>query len=200
MVAGRYQIAHEGARRLQTVTADVSGGDVASFVNAAKAAIAAKVYCRAASILITGAAEAQARSQRDLLINSLIASIGIVLLLAIVTRNRRQLVLVLVNLPFALAGGVLAIYASGGRLSLGAMVGFITLFGITLRNSILMIAHYQYLVQEERAHWGLATAIRGAGDRLLPILMTSIVTALGVYLSRSAWAIRDGKSKARWRL
>ncbi|MEJ2378983.1 MAG: efflux RND transporter permease subunit, partial [Pseudolabrys sp.] len=106
--------------------------------------------------------------------------VGIVLLLSIVTRNRRQLLLVLTNLPFALVGGVLAVYATGGRLSLGALVGFVTLFGITLRNSILMIAHYQHLVEEEGASWGLATAIRGAGDRLLPILMTSIVTALGV--------------------
>ena len=69
-----------------------------------------------------GAAEAQARSQRDLLVNSLVAGAGIVLLLSIVTRNWRNLLLVLANLPFALVGGVL---------SLGAMVGFVALFGIS---------------------------------------------------------------------
>jgi Cu/Ag efflux pump CusA len=60
------------------------------------------------------------------------------------------------------------------------MVGFIALFGITLRNSILMVAHYEHLAKTEGLPWGLETAIRGAADRLTPILMTSIVTALGV--------------------
>jgi Cu/Ag efflux pump CusA len=108
------------------------------------------------------------------------AGVGIVLLLAIVTRNWRNLLLVLVNLPFALVGGVLAVFATGGLLSLGGMVGFVTLFGITLRNSILMIAHYEHLVAVEERPWGLDVAIEGAADRLTPILMTSIVTGLGV--------------------
>jgi Cu/Ag efflux pump CusA len=60
------------------------------------------------------------------------------------------------------------------------MVGFVTLFGITLRNSILMISHYEHLVEAEGAGWGLETAMRGASDRLAPILMTSLVTALGL--------------------
>ena len=181
LTGGRYSVSHIGARRLETVTADVAGTDFAGFVAKARKAVSASVHLPAGVYLeFTGAAEAQSRSQRDLAINALIAGIGIVLLLSIVTRNRSQLLLVLTNLPFALVGGVLAVYASGGRLSLGAMVGFITLFGITLRNSILMIAHYQHLVEAEGARWELPTAIRGAGDRLLPILMTSIVTALGV--------------------
>jgi Cu/Ag efflux pump CusA len=87
---------------------------------------------------------------------------------------------VLVSLPFALAGGVLAVFASGSSVSLGSMVGFVALLGITLRNSILMIAHYEHLVGVEGRRWELATAIQGAGDRLAPILMTSLVTALGV--------------------
>ena len=178
---GRYQVSHEGARRLQTVTANVAGSDVASFVRAAKAAIAAKVKLPAGFyIQFAGAAEAQSRSQRDLIINSLIAGVGIILLLSIVTRNWRNLLLVLANLPFALVGGVLAVFATGGLLSLGGMVGFVTLFGITLRNSILMVAHYEHLVEVEGMRWELGTAIRGAADRLTPILMTSIVTGLGV--------------------
>ncbi|MDW4746791.1 efflux RND transporter permease subunit, partial [Escherichia coli] len=78
-----------------------------------------------------------------------IAAIGVVLLLSIVTRNWRNLLLVLVNLPFALVGGVLAVFATGGVLSLGSMVGFVTLFGITLRNSIMMISHYEHLVETD---------------------------------------------------
>ena len=178
---GRYQVLHEGARRLQTVTANVAGNDVAAFVRAAQAAIAAKVQLPAGSYLqFAGTAEAQAQSQRDLTVNALVAGLGIVLLLSIITRNWQNLLLVLANLPFAMVGGVLAVFATGGVLSLGGMVGFVTLLGITLRNSILMIAHYEHLVEVEGMTWGLDAAIRGAGDRLTPILMTSIVTGLGV--------------------
>jgi len=178
---GRYQVLHEGARRLQTVTANVAGNDVAAFVRMAQAAIAAKVELPAGTYLqFAGTAEAQAQSQRDLTVNALIAGVGIILLLSIITRNWRNLLLVLANLPFALVGGVLAVFATGGMLSLGGMVGFVTLLGITLRNSILMIAHYEHLVEVEGMPWGLDAAVRGAGDRLTPILMTSIVTGLGV--------------------
>jgi CzcA family heavy metal efflux pump len=179
--AGRYQVMHEGARRLQTVTANVAGGDVAAFVRAARTAIAAKVQFPAGTyVQFAGAAQAQSQSQRDIIVNSLIAGVGIVLLLFIVTRNWRNLFLVLANLPFALVGGVLAVFVTGGLLSLGDTVGFVALFGITLRNSILMIAHYEHLVEAEGADWSLGTAISGAADRLTPILMTSIVTGLGV--------------------
>jgi Cu/Ag efflux pump CusA len=178
---GRYQVLHEGARRLQTVTANVIGTDVASFDEAAKSAVAAKVQLPAGTyIQFAGAAEAQSQSRRDLIINSVIAGLGIVLLLSVVTRDWRNLLLILANLPFALVGGVLAVFMTGGQLSLGGMVGFVTLFGVTLRNSILMIAHFEHLVGVERLPWNADTVIRGAADRLTPILMTSIVTALGV--------------------
>jgi len=178
---GRYQVVHEGARRVQTVTANVAGTDITSFVQAAKAAIAAKVQLPLGTyIQFAGAAEARAAAERDLIRNSLLAIFGIVLLLSIVTRNWRNLLLVLTNLPFALVGGVVAIFATGGIVSLGDMVGFVTLFGITLRNSILMIARYQHMVEVERESWGFDTAIRGAAERLTPILVTSIVTGLGV--------------------
>jgi CzcA family heavy metal efflux pump len=179
--SGRYQILHQGARRVQTITANVAGRDVASFVADAKAQLAAKVALPTGTYLeFAGAAEAQSKARRDLLLNVLVAGIGIVLLLSMVTRNVNNLLLVLANLPFALAGGVLAVFASGGLLSLGAMVGFVTLFGITLRNSILMISHYEHLVGDEGRCWDNDTAIRGAADRFPAIVMTSLVTALGV--------------------
>jgi Cu/Ag efflux pump CusA len=80
-------------------------------------------------------------------------------------------------LPFAHVGGVLAVFATGGVLSPGSMVGFVTLFGITLRK---MISHYEHLVEAEGMRWGLEAAIKGAGDRLTPILIDSLVTALGL--------------------
>ena len=179
--AGRYQVAHLGAQRLQTVTANVAGRDVAAFVQDAKAMLAGNVELPSGVYVeFAGSAEAQAQSRRDLFILSGIAGIAIVLLLSIVTSNWRNLVLVLVNMPFALVGGVLAVFGTGGLLTLGAMVGFVTLFGITLRNSIMMISHYEHLVEVEGLRWGVEAAIEGAGDRLAPILMTSLVTALGL--------------------
>jgi Cu/Ag efflux pump CusA len=92
----------------------------------------------------------------------------------------RNLLLVLANLPFALVGGVLAGFATGGVLSIGSLVGFVTLFGITLRNSIMMISHYEHLVSNEGVLWGRDASIRGATERLIPILMTATVTGLGL--------------------
>jgi len=128
----------------------------------------------------SGTAEAQAQSRRDLLLNSLLAGLGIVLLLSVVMGNYRNLLLVLANLPFALVGGVLAALVTGGNLSLGSLVGFVTLFGITLRNSIMLISHYEHLVEVECMTWGLDTALRGASERLAPILMNALVTGLGL--------------------
>jgi Cu/Ag efflux pump CusA len=128
----------------------------------------------------TGTAEAQARSNRDLIARSLLAGMGILMLLSIVLRSYHNLLLILLNLPFALVGGILVILASGGEVSLGSMVGFVTLFGITLRNSIMMISHYDHLVSVEGMTWGPEAARRGASERLTPILMTASVTALGL--------------------
>jgi CzcA family heavy metal efflux pump len=179
--AGPYQVLHQGAQRVQTVTASVAGRDIVSLVDEAKAQIVAKVALPPGTyIQFAGEAQARERSQRDLLVNTLICSVGIVILLAVITRSAGNLVLVLAGLPFAFVGGVLAVFASGGLLSLGSMVGFVALFGITLRNSILMVAHYEHLVGTERRSWTLETAIDGAADRLAPIAMTSLVTALGV--------------------
>jgi CzcA family heavy metal efflux pump len=180
--SGRYAILHDGARRRQTVTCNPGGRDVASFVAEAKKQIAARVKFPAGIYPVyTGTAEEQEQAQRELLLHSLITAVGIVILLAIVFRSGRNLLLVLANLPFALVGGVLAIFLLGGRsLSLGTLVGFVTLFGITMRNSIMMISHFDHLVREEGMTWGLEAALRGATERLVPILMTALVTALGL--------------------
>jgi Cu/Ag efflux pump CusA len=186
--AGRYAILHDGARRRQTVTCNPSGRDVGSFVAQAKKQIEAKVKFPARVYPVySGAAEEQAQARRELLLHSLIAGAGIVLLLAVVFRNGRNLWLVLANLPFALVGGVLAVFLAGyfggeggGSLSLGTLVGFVTLFGITMRNSIMMISHFEHLVREEGMVWGLDAASRGATERFVPIVMTALVTALGL--------------------
>jgi Cu/Ag efflux pump CusA len=179
--SGRFIILHDGARRVQAITLNVSGRDLDSFVQDARAQILAKVRFPPGSYFeFAGTAAAQARSRRDLLTHSLLAALGTILLLSIVMMNFRNLLLVLANIPFALIGGVLAVFAMGGTLSLGPLVGFITLFGITLRNSIMMISHYEHLVAVEGMNWGLEAAIRGASERLAPILMTATVTGLGL--------------------
>jgi CzcA family heavy metal efflux pump len=178
---GRYEIVHEGAQRRQQVTCNVRGRDMASFVQDAKKQIASRIaFPTGVYPVFGGSGLAEAGAKQELLLHSLIAGVGIVLLLAIVFGNRRNLSLVLANMPFALIGGVLAVFATGGSLSLGSLVGFVTLFGITMRNSIMMISHFEHLVQEEGMTWGLEAAIRGASERLLPILMTALVTALGL--------------------
>jgi CzcA family heavy metal efflux pump len=178
--SGRYVILHEGARRVQTITCNVEGRSVDSFVDEARKRISRLVLSAGSYVEFSGTVEAQAQARRDLLMNSLLAGLGIVLLLSMVTGNHRNLLLVLANLPFALVGGVAAALLTGGNLSLGSLVGFVTLFGITLRNSIMLISHYEHLVGVEGQSWGLATALRGASERLAPILMTALVTGLGL--------------------
>lgn len=179
--SGRYDVLHQGARRVQAVTCNVSGRDLISFVDEAKQRLEATVRLPAGTYFeFGGAAAAQAQSKRDLTIHSLLAGSGIVLLLFVVLNNLRNLLLVLVNLPFALVGGVLAVFFSGSWITLGSTVGFVTLFGITMRNSIMLISHYEHLVTAEGMTWGLDAALRGASERLVPILMTALVTALGL--------------------
>src|SRR5258708_8688825 len=86
----------------------------------------------------------------------------------------------LVNLALRLIGSILAIGIRGIGLSLGALVGLVTVFGVGARNSILLLAHYEHLVDVEGAVWDDRTVVRGASERLVPILMTAIVTALGL--------------------
>lgn len=179
--SGRYAVLHNGARRVQTVTCNVAGRDVNSFVKEAKGEVLSKVALPRGSYMeFSGMAEAQARSRRDLIVHSLLAGAGIILLLSMIVGSPRNLILLIVNLPFAAIGGILAVFFTGGSLSIGSLVGFVTLFGITIRNSIMMISHYEHLTAVEGAAWGKETAIRGASDRLAPILMTALVTALGL--------------------
>lgn len=178
---GRPSIQHDGARRRQTVTCNVEKRDVPSFVAEARRHVAEKVKLpRGLYLQWSGAAEEQAKAHREMLLHSLGAGAAVLLLLTLVFARASHIALVLANLPFALVGGVLAVFAGGGLLSIGSLVGFVTLFGISMRNSIMLISHYEHLVVQEGAPWSLETVARGAGERLLPILMTALVTALGV--------------------
>lgn len=184
---GRPSILHEGARRRQTVTCSTSGRDVSSFAEEAQKQVIAKVTFPAGTyVVFSGAAQARAQAQRELLVHSAIAGVGILLLLWIAFRHWRNLLLVLANVPFALVGGILALWLTSifrpdqAALTIGSLVGFVTLFGITTRNSIMLISHFEHLVQQEGMTWGDEAVLRGASERLMPILMTATVTGLGL--------------------
>lgn len=178
---GRSKILHADAKRIQTITCNVHNRDIGSFAKEVKKRVLSDVRLTPGNFAtFTGEAEANAQSRENLIVHSLLAGVGVFLMLYIAFGRLRNLLLTFANLPFALIGGVLAALFTGGWISLGSLVGFVTLFGITLRNSIMMVSHYQHLVDEENMVWGPETAIRGASERLPSILMTALVTALGL--------------------
>ena len=178
---GRYNILRQGAQRKQTITCHVVERDMDSFMQELKNKVFDEVSFSANSYPdFTGAAVEQAQAKKDLMVRSLIASIGILIFIYIAIGNSRHVLITLANLPFSLIGGIAAVFLTGATLSVGSIVGFITLFGITVRNSIMMLSHYQHLVDVEGKQWNMDTVIQGAQERLPSILMTALVTALAM--------------------
>jgi Cu/Ag efflux pump CusA len=174
-------ISHQGTRRVQTVTANTSGREVADFARELESRIGIPGLLPGETFAeLAGTAAAQREAQRELLLHSLLAGALIVMLLWLAFAETGRLLLVLANLPFSLVGGVAAVALTGMTLSLGSLVGFVTLFGIATRNAVMLISHYDHLVAAEGAAWGPATVLRGASERLGPILMTAAVTALAL--------------------
>jgi len=179
--SGRYLISHLNTRRVETVTVNPAGRDVPDYAaELARVLATPGVLPRGVQVELAGTAAAQREAERKLLVDSILAGTLILLLLWIAFREAGRLLLVVANLPFALVGGVLAVALSGATLSLGSLVGFVTLFGIATRNSVMLISHYDHLVSVEGETWGPEAALRGAGERLGPILMTATVTALAL--------------------
>ena len=179
--AGRYNILHRGGQRLQTVTCHVQGRDYDSFMQELQQRVLDEVsFEGGSSPEFTGAAVEQASARSELVLHSLLAGSIVLVLIFVAINSVRHTLLTLVNLPFALIGGVIAATVSGGVLSIGSLVGFVTLFGITVRNSIMLVSHYQHLVDHEGCSWRMETAVRGAQERLPSILMTALVTALAM--------------------
>ncbi len=179
---GRYLISHQGSRRVQTVTANTADRGVVDFAADLKRQLESDrgLLPRGTHAEFAGAAEAQREAERELLVHGLLAGAVIVMLLWLAFAEAGRLLLVLSNLPLALVGGVAAVALSDGVLSLGSLVGFVTLFGIATRNAVMLISHFDHLVTVEGAEWGRATALRGASERLGPILMTATVTGLAL--------------------
>lgn len=174
---GPNLIQRENAKRRIVVMANVQGRDIRSVVDDIRAALPplpAGNY-----VEIGGQAESEERATRTITGLSAVAIVVMLGLLWSALRSGRDALLVMVNLPLALIGGVVVVALGGGVLSVASLVGFITLFGIATRNGILLVTHYHHLLHEEGATRRSAV-LRGSEERLVPVLMTALGTALAL--------------------
>ena len=179
--SGRSLIDHEDGLRRQVVTANPTTSDQTGFAAAARRAIAAQVRLPPDVYLrYGGAAAEQVAAAHQLYLHAAAAIMLIVLLMALAFGHARHVLLVSLVLPSTLIGGVAASALTGATLTLGAMVGFVALFGMAARNTILLVSHYNHLVHAEGQAWGLETALRGSEERLTPVLLTALMTALAL--------------------
>jgi len=180
-VTGRYNILHRGGQRVQTVTCNVSGRDLDSFLAELRRRVLSEIdFPPDMHPEFTGASVEQGEARRALAVHALLAGVAILLLAYAAIGSLRNTLLTLVNLPFSLVGGLAGAFIGGDALSVGSMVGFVTLFGITMRNAIMLISHYRHLIDAEGKDWSLETVAQGARERLPSILMTALVTALAM--------------------
>lgn len=176
---GPNSISRENVQRKLVVSANVSGRDVVSVVEDIKKGVDANVKLpEGYRIEYGGQFESAKSASRTLFFTTVLALMVIFLLLYSEFRNVSLAAIVLLNLPFALVGGVLAVFFTSGVVSIPVIIGFITLFGIATRNGILLISRYQRLQKE-----GVSvheTVVKGSVDRLNPILMTALTSALAL--------------------
>jgi len=177
---GLSVIRHDNVSRSLDVAASVSGRSLGSVVNDAEAALRNVQFPLEyhAEVLADGT-DRQATRQRTAIIAG-IAAIVIFLLLQVAFGSWRLAAVTFLTLPMALVGGLLAVLLTGGDLSLGALVGFVLVLGIAIRNGVTLVGHYQHLEQDEGEAAGPGLVMRGALERLSPILTTAVAMALAL--------------------
>jgi CzcA family heavy metal efflux pump len=181
MSSGRYQIDHENSSRLVAVTFNVSGRSLQAVVGDARERITdASLAPPDIRMEFAGAATAERSTWLEFGLYAGAALVLIILVMFVGFDWPAHPWLVLTNLPFSIIGGIFAIAITGIGLTLGALVGLVTVFGISARNAILLLSYYEQLVEREEQPWDTATWLRGARERLTPILMTAVLTALGL--------------------
>jgi heavy metal efflux system protein len=178
---GPELIGHEDAQRRSLVLSNVRGRDLGSFVSEVKSRVAAQITLPAGVFLEWGGQyENQQRAMGRL---SLVVPAALLLifgLLYLSFRSVTQALLVLANVPFALVGGIAALWLRGLNLNLSASIGFIALFGIAVLNGIVLVEHLNHLRHSDVDHGNILVRVRrGATDRLRPVLMTALVASLG---------------------
>ncbi len=178
---GPNAISRENVERKIVVMCNVAGRDLQAVVDDIAARVDAGVERPTRyRVEYGGQFQSAQQAQRVLLAVGGGVIIAILLLLIVALGSSRDAVLVMVNLPLALIGGVVGVYVAGGVLSVASIIGFITLFGIATRNGIMMVTHFHHLamVEGERDPWTIVR--RGAMERLSPILMTALASGLGL--------------------
>ena len=175
------QIIRVNGTRMQEVDADISGTDLGSASGHVQALLKGFRLPAGYTASLQGESVERASAQQRFEWLGLAALIVILLLLQAAFRSWRLALMLLVTLPIALVGGVLAVWGALGTITLGALVGFFTVLGIAARNGILMIAHFKHLEEEEGVPFGRPLVVRGdCGEQLSPILMTALATALAL--------------------
>lgn len=178
---GINSISHENGQRRMVVSANIQGRDLGSTVAEIQQKIGAQVPMPQGYFLqYDGQFEAQKSASRLIAILMVFALLGIFLVLFAHFRSWRIVVQVMLNIPLALVGSVVAVWLTGGTFSVATLVGFITLTGIASRNGIMMISHYLHLMEHEGEQFSKQLIIRGSLERLVPVLMTALVAALAL--------------------
>ncbi len=177
---GPNLIARESVQRRIVITANVAGRDLRSIITELRGTVEQKVHLPTGYYVAYGGQfESEQAATRTLALLGSGVVIGIFLLLYLAFRSTRRALLVMVNLPFALIGGVAAVWISGSVLNVASLVGFITLFGIATRNGIMMVSHYMHLLTVEKIPLEEAV-VRGSQERLSPVLMTALCAGLAL--------------------
>lgn len=173
-------VMRESASRRIDVTLDVKGRDLGTVAREVEAKVRGLSFERGYHPEFLGEYAARQASRNRLLALSGLALLGILMILYADFRSTSLTALVFASFPFALVGGVAGAFLSGGVLSLGALVGFVTVLGIAARNGIMLVSHYRHLEESEGMEFGVPLILRGSEERLAPILMTATVTALAL--------------------
>lgn len=173
-------IRRDAVSRFVDVTANVSGRSVAAVSADIESGLQGVQFPLEYHAEVLGASATQQGVPLRIFGSALAALIGTILLLQALFGSWRLAMMTFLTLPVALAGGVLAVLISGGVLSLGSLFGFLALLGIVVRNVIVLMSHYLHLQQQEDEAFGPELVMRGAGDRLAPILMTALATAVAL--------------------
>ena len=173
-------IAREDQSRKIDVSANVQGRDLGSVAEDVEAAVQGVEFPLGYHAEVLGEFQEREEAQRKLLLAGSVAVIAIFFLLYTSFNNWRMTFLTFFTLPWALVGGVLAAYLSSGIISLGSMVGLLTILGIATRNGIMMISHFQHLEEQEGEPFGPNLVLRGAQERIAPIMMTALTTGLAL--------------------
>jgi CzcA family heavy metal efflux pump len=179
--SGPNVINHDNVQRRIVVMANTAGRDLGSVVDEVRQRVASEVQLPTGYFLsYEGQFESQQSATRLIAILSLFSLVGMFLVLYAHFRSVTLVLQVMLNIPLALVGSVVAVLLTTQTLSVATLVGFITLCGIASRNTIMMISHYLHLVREEGEHFDRAMVIRGSLERLVPVLMTAITAGLGL--------------------